>query len=189
MGPLGWAAFEPGGVRVWGEDVTTAIAGVRLLLARAFPPPKFLLVHGVGLELGGRGLLATGPSGAGKSTLCGLFEEATPFSDEVILLETGPRPKIHATPIRSSCERAPVGGSAPLIALLALEKAAEPALRPLRAAEALALLLEQTFEHPEPDLSATFAGAASVVEAVERRVLAFRKDRSCVPLLRELLGA
>jgi hypothetical protein len=187
---LGWAAPRGSGadLRVGMREPGSVGRGMAMLIARAFRPPGFLLVHGAGLRVGAQALLAVGVSGAGKSTLSTLFEEADLLSDETLLVELGAGPPtVHATPIKSSSPRVIEPGSATIRALLALEKSAEIKLEELPEGAALQLVLEQALTDSASELMALFEAATQLAGKVQRRTLHFRKDRDFVPLLLELL--
>ncbi len=183
---VGWAVPIAGGLEVSWREPHAADAGLRLLLARAFPPPGALLLHGAGLARGGRGLVAVGPSGAGKSTLAGLCDGLALLSDETVIVEAGPSPRVHGTPFRSSCPREPVAASAALAAIVALEKGPSPSLRPLPRVACVELLLSQAFRHGT-DAAALLDAAVALAQAVPAYVLTFAKEPSCCGLLERLL--
>lgn len=105
------------------------------------------LVHALGLDLGGRGLLLPGSSGRGKSTLAGLFGLDEMLSDERPALVRGPdgRLEVHGTPWRGTARRIGPGG-APLAAIVLLGPHEGPfGLRAVGRAEAFRRLAFHAF--------------------------------------------
>jgi MoaA/NifB/PqqE/SkfB family radical SAM enzyme len=116
----------------------------QILLARAFADRQACLLHAAGVVIGGKGLLLVGHSGAGKTTAAKMLQaHGEVLCDDRIIVRHHPEGlRIHGT--WSHGDLADVSaGSAPLCAILFLEKADANRLVPVKKGIAAARLLAQ----------------------------------------------
>jgi hypothetical protein len=116
----------------------------QILLARAFADRQACLFHAAGMAIGGKGLLLVGHSGAGKTTAAMLLRKHGEVlcDDRIIVRRRGEGLRIHGT--WSHGDLADVSaGSAPLSAILFLEKADANRLVPVTKSIETARLLAQ----------------------------------------------
>lgn len=173
-----------GGLAFWDGDV---VVGLRLALARHFPPPRWLQCHAAGLRFPGGCVVALGRSGAGKSTLA-THAGGELLSDEMVLVDTDRR---HAwgLPIRSSSPRAPAPLDGPIRAFVTLRHASAPSLRPLRPDELCGALLESLAATPEARLEDQLDAAVRLAEATRAFELSFAPEPSAGGLLEQLCAS
>ncbi|MDC3378822.1 hypothetical protein OAX78_00885 [Planctomycetota bacterium] len=151
------------------------------------------LVHAVGLDLDGVGLLLPGSSGRGKSTLAELLPEAAAISDERVAVAAVADSgfAIHGTPWRGTAKRIRAA-CAPLRAVVFLGPHEQPAsLRPLPRAEAFRRLVFHAFPPwwDRPGLERVIDQALAVVSAVPTYEMRFVPDASVIDLLAQAIEA
>lgn len=149
-----------------------------------------VLVHAAAVAANGRALLLLAPAEGGKTTLSGYLSETQLLSDEAVLLfREGAATRVAGTPVWSRGARAPGNASAPLAAVLLLEKGSENRLSPASAALALESVLRQTYAPPGRPAASVFAFLRRAVEGVPAFRFRFRNDPTCAnavaPLFRE----
>jgi len=105
-----------------------------------------LMVHALGVERDGRGVLFCGHSGQGKSTLAGLFSGRARIlnDDRIIVRLRDGIPWIHGTPWHGDCSAVSAGG-APLSGLYFIEHDRVDRVFGVRPAVASAMLLARSF--------------------------------------------
>ncbi|MEW6333586.1 MAG: radical SAM protein [Thermodesulfobacteriota bacterium] len=121
----------------------------QILLARALADRQACFIHAAGLAIGGKGFLLVGHSGAGKTTAARLLrEQGEILCDDRIIVRRHPEGlRIHGS--WSHGDLSDVSpGSAPLSAILFLEKADENRLIPVTRGIATARLLAQHVVKP-----------------------------------------
>ncbi|MCY1033099.1 hypothetical protein OV207_16640 [Corallococcus sp. BB11-1] len=164
---------------------------LKVMLASALARRGGLLIHGVGLEWGGRAALFVGPSGAGKSTLGGLWRDAggTVLADELVAVwpEEGGGWRAAGTPwnvLSSATESALVA-----VGTLAWDAASR---WEAQGAGAVARVLLLNALLPEPTVAgrgALVASAGRVLSSVETARLVFSRDASAAAVVRTRLEA
>ncbi len=119
------------------------VAVLRILLALALRNARGALFHSASVRVGGEALLFPGVSGAGKTTVATLAAPRGVLSDEItgVSIE-GDRIMVHPTPFWGDMPRTRAAASAPLQAIVLLERGAPPSLAPAAPEEVLAALLE-----------------------------------------------
>jgi hypothetical protein len=120
----------------------------RILFSILLSRERGIIIHSCGVIVDGEGLLFTGVSGAGKSTLAKLWQKranATVICDESVVIRwVNGRCCIYGTPWYSSARIAsPLG--APLKKILFIHHGTENYTAPLKASDAVANLLAQTY--------------------------------------------
>jgi hypothetical protein len=117
-----------------------------LLLVQLLARRGGLLVHGCGVDDGGRGLLFAGESGDGKSTMARLWEGAGRVlnDDRVALRVRGSAVEMYGTPWHGDHPEVGPGGVT-LSRIFVLSRAAQHRTAPLGPAEAASLLLARSF--------------------------------------------
>ncbi len=153
-----------------------------------------LVLHACGFETAGRGIVLAGRSGAGKTTSARLLQprgDLTIFSDDrMIVRRHGAEWRMHGTPWPGDAGIAR-NRSAPLSALVFLTQAADNAIVPLAAGDALRRLLIVAsvpwFDRPHLE------GPLATVEALLARVpcfeFRFRKDPTAADALVKFAAA
>jgi hypothetical protein len=173
---------------LWGivENILRPFVALRLLQTGG------LLVHSAAVALDGRGLLFAGPSGAGKSTIArlALANSHPVLSDDLnALVADGDGFRLLPMPFTGDLEPSDVArDSAPLQALLQLEKGDHESLLPLSIGEAVSLLVRSApyVNQDRYRMPLLLERAAAVASAVPRGVLTFRRDADVWPILRLL---
>jgi hypothetical protein len=174
----------------------------QVLTMYALAPRGGLLVHAVGVVIEGQALVCCGVSGAGKSTFARLAQDAAAgevLSDERMILRqskaqaagrTSPGSEFVAfgTPWPSSADVA-VNGSAPLAALLFLQKSERNRITRLERAEALHRLIPvASVPWFDPDVMPAALGVCeTLVGAVPAFSLEFRKEPAAAAYVKDLV--
>ncbi len=165
----------------------------QLLFAHFLLPRRGLIIHGAAGGRGGEGYLFPAPGGGGKSTWADLLKNTPGWSvlgeDKVILRVIDGQLRIFGTPWNPRREFRK-NASAPLKGIFFLRHSPENSVRPLREAEVLAGLLEQTFL-PFP-AAVEMEKALALLEAAVRQIPAFRfgfrPDPGAVNFFQSALG-
>ena len=185
------AATDPAAVAGDCENVLRVLCACRLLAEGA------VMIHGAGVAAAGVGAVAAGRSGAGKTTFSRLAAAGggDVLSDDLVALRPGRgEVRVEQLPfggdLRPSLDRRP---SAALAALLRLEHSMVEELVPLRAAEAVALLLAcSPVVNADPQrrdrLLDVLHGIVAAVPAEGLRRLRFRPDGDAWRLVSSLLS-
>lgn len=131
---------------------------IHRLLAERFAERGVLLVHGSCLSMDGEAYLFMAPSGTGKSTHARLWREA--FGDRVVMInDDKPMLRVSSDGVIAYgtpwCGKHRLGGncSAPLKAIIRLERGEENRIEPMSSSEAFLLLLQQAYSSSDPALS------------------------------------
>ncbi len=169
------------GLAFWDGEFTV---GLRLALARLFPPPDWLLCHAAALRYPGGTVVAVGESGAGKSTLA-TFAGGELLSDELVLIDVVGR-VAWGTPVRSSCRRPPSPASGPLRAIVTLRHAATASLEPIAPAKLLPAVMASLAATPGTSLADQLDASIRLVERVPGFELSFAPDASVAAVLESL---
>jgi MoaA/NifB/PqqE/SkfB family radical SAM enzyme len=146
----------------------------QILLARAFADRQACFIHAAGMEIGGKGLLFVGHSGAGKTTAAMMLRtQGVVLCDDRIVVRRWPDGlRIHGT--WSHGDLADVSaGSAPLAAILFLEKANANRLVPVTKGIETAQLLVQYIVKPLVTAD-WWEKILALIENVAREVPAYR---------------
>lgn len=114
-----------------------------------------LLFHGSAISIDGQGYLFTAKSGTGKSTHTRLWREM--FGDRVVMVNDD-KPLLHVTEAGALVCGTPWDGKhristnvvVPLKGICILNRAPENHIRQLTVAEALPMLLQQSYRSPDP---------------------------------------
>lgn len=148
-----------------------------------------LLIHAGACASHGVGVVFVAPSGGGKSTLATWLSGRDLLSDEaVVLRRRGEDLVVFATPVRSTCPRLPIAGSARVAAVLFLAKADENRLAPLGAAGAVEAALSAVFAPPDVPAARLLAGVRRLLAGVPAYRFHFRNAKACVRPLGALFG-
>lgn len=153
------------------------------------------LVHSAGVVADGRGYLFVGPSEAGKTTIARLSSDHLVLNDEMSLVEFRPEGlRLVSTPFNGHF-RAKTAGSAPLRAVLLLDKGRGHVLTPVGRGEAAGAIATQVAppvgldELADDRTPQTMLDLGSrIAMATEVRRLRFEPDAGFWPLLHEQLG-
>ncbi len=129
---------------------------IHALAARALLPFGVLLFHGSALCMDGEAVIFTAPSGVGKSTQARLWREA--FRDRTWMINDD-KPLLGITEERVTVYGSPWDGkhrmsrnaSAPLRAILKVERSTENRLTPLPGPDAFQTLTRQSFLPDDPE--------------------------------------
>ncbi len=127
------------------------------LIADGLVSKNVLLMHGSALSLDGQAYLFTAPSGTGKSTHTRLWREA--FGSRVTMINDD-KPMLRVEEDRVVCYGTPWNGkhhlgvnvSAPLSAIVAIERAEENRIAPIGPSEAFPILLRQVYSPRSAEL-------------------------------------
>ena len=144
-------------IRRFSEGYLETLAVYRKIAER-LPSYERILMHGSAIAMDGKGVLFTAKSGTGKSTHARLWKEV--FGDRVISinddkpiisLEEGSEggATIYGTPWDGK-HRLSTNTSAPLKAICILERAEVNSIKPITAAEAYLMLLQQIYRPFDP---------------------------------------
>lgn len=168
------------------DDPAGVEAALRLGLALALQ--EGLLLHAAGLCVGDRAVIAPAPSEAGKSTLCRLSKAPLLSDEAVAVVRDGAGFRAVATPFMSTCGRRALPSlSAPLGAVLLLEKAAAPGIVAAPGSAAVSSLVSQSFAAAgETDLRRRFELSCQIAAAVPSFVFRFGKNEDVDGLLQRL---
>ncbi len=128
---------------------------VHALLAEGLTAYNVLLMHGSALSMDGKAYIFTASSGTGKSTHARLWREL--YGERVVMInDDKPMLRIaddgitvYGTPWRGK-HRLGMNGSAPLCAIVSLERGAENRIEPMQKAEAFPVLMKQAFSSKDP---------------------------------------
>lgn len=128
---------------------------IHRLLAEKLTEYSVLLMHGSALSLDGEGYLFTAPSGTGKSTHARLWREA--FGDRVVMInDDKPMLRIrndgvfvYGTPWDGKHDLS-CNTSAPLRAIISLNRGETNRIEPMRKADAFPILIRQAFASKDP---------------------------------------
>lgn len=137
------------------SDVFLENNAIHALLARRLLRENILLLHGSALCMDGQAYIFTAKSGTGKSTHTRLWRET--FGDRVWMINDD-KPFLKITPAGTTVYGTPWDGkhrlsrnaSAPLRAIVKLERDAVNHLEPLARADAFPVLMRQAFISREP---------------------------------------
>ncbi len=147
----------------------------QLLFAHFLLPRGGLLIHAAAAALGGEAYLFPAPAGSGKSTWAGLLHRDPAWTviadDKVVLRKTGNDYRVFGTPWNADREFQ-INDSAPLKGICFLEHGRVNSIQPLRRAETIRWLLQQTFL-PFPE-AGDIDKALSILESVTAGTAAFR---------------
>jgi hypothetical protein len=149
-----------------------------------------VLVHSAGVVADGRGFLFVGASEAGKSTVADLSQAHAVVNDEMNLIEFTPDgPWLRPSPFNGHYPEKRAA-TAPLTAILLLDKGAEHGVSAVGSARAAAAIAAQVAapvaleEAPTPAASrAMMEQAIRLVSTVPTRQLTFRRDDGFWPVL------
>ena len=126
---------------------------IHALLAERMVGHGVLLMHGSALCMDGQGYIFTAPSGTGKSTHARLWREA--FGDRVWMINDD-KPmlkvdemKVYGTPWNGK-HRLSRNSSAPLKAIVSLERSAENRISAMEKADAFPALMKQAYVSRNP---------------------------------------
>ena len=144
------------------SDTALENAAVHSLLAEKITEYGVLLMHGSALCMDGEDYLFTAKSGTGKSTHARLWREV--FGDRVWMINDD-KPMLKVSERGVTVYGTPWDGkhglsrnaSAPLKAIVRLERAAENRIRPLRSADAYPTLCVQCFSSGKPEVARRIA--------------------------------
>jgi hypothetical protein len=148
----------------------------QILLARALADRQACFIHAAGIVIGGNGLLLVGHSDAGKTTAARMLrKQGEVLCDDRIIVRRGPDGlRIHGT--WSHGDLADVSaGSAPLAAILFLEKANANRLVPVTKGIETARLLVQYMVKPLVTAD-WWEKILALIENVAREVPAYRLE-------------
>lgn len=157
---------------------------LRAFTVAAWQSQRFL-IHASGLCSAGRAVVVVAPSGGGKSTLMDLAQGFCSLSDETLLLSTS---AVVGTPFRSSASKPPEPRTAPVAAVLLLEKAASASYSRVDARTALTAILPEMYRPPEPLASSAeiLHRAKLFAESVPAYRFRFPKSPAANDLLKRL---
>jgi hypothetical protein len=165
------------------ENVLRPLVAMRLLAAGG------LLVHSAAVLLGERALLFAGPSGSGKSTTARMALDANHevLSDDLnAIVRDGERFMVVPLPFTGDLTRDELTTrSAPLRAIVRLEKGSEESFRAMSLADGVSLLVRSS---PYVNRDAASAEllldrATELARAAQLGVLTFRRDGDVWPIL------
>ena len=153
----------------WSDDYLETLAVFRAIGER-LPLLDRAILHGACVELDGRAYLFTAPSGTGKSTHIRLWRRC--FGQRVrvvngdkpivhVACDAGrPRPVVHATPWAGKEGWQTPLASAPLAGVCVVSRGTDNTCRRLEAAEALPVLLAQSYMPSDPVQAAAWLALA-----------------------------
>jgi len=152
---------------------------------------KGVILHALGIEDGGRGLLFCGVSGAGKSTMGNLWKGTgvTLLSDDRIIVRRNDRGYVmHGTPWHGDAHIASPG-SAPLEKIFFLSSAPRNYVKKLSVSEAATRLIVRCFPpfYDHVGMSSALEFLAILAEEVPCYHLGFVPDSEVVDFVRGLL--
>lgn len=177
--------FERGGL-----SALTLLPGDEIFLAQVLSLRKGCYVHSSGVVLDGKGLLFVGHSGAGKSTMVRMIEdEVKVLGDERIIVRRWPEGfHIHGTWAHGDVPDVS-SDSAPLRALLFLEKARENTLTAVKETGEIIKRLLPCVIRPFPD-AGWWQRTLSLVERMVREIpcytLKFERSKAVIHELKRL---
>lgn len=155
-----------------------------------------MVLHGSSLAFDGNGVVFSAPSGTGKSTHAGLWREL--YGDRVVMINDDKpairfndagQPLVYGTPWSGKTEMN-TNLSAPLRAIVFLERGKQNAIRRLSATEAL-LHMGRELQLPYHDdalCEKLWDTAARTVQAVPVFLLSCTPEREAAELVRETIG-
>lgn len=163
---------------------SVASALLRAFTVAAWQSQRFLM-HAAGLCLSERAVVVVAPSGGGKSTLMDLAQGFSSLSDETLLLSTS---TVVGTPFRSSANKPPEPRTAPIAAVLLLEKAPSSSYSRVDARTALTAILPEMYRPPESLASSAeiLHRAKLLAESVPAYRFRFPKSPAANDLLKRL---
>lgn len=190
-GNQGWMDFERKQAHVSAPRESLGISAVERVMGYICMQelPRYhdaLLLHGVGIVIGGEGHLFFGASGRGKSTVGRLADGVGEvLSDELAIVQLGPAgPRLRGTPFWSTGTpteriREVAYRDVPLAALYSLHHSATFELTPLAGAQAVMELLtsEKVATERASSADAWLAMASRVVSEVAIYKLGFRPTK------------
>lgn len=126
---------------------------VHMLLAEALATRGAMMIHGSALCMDGQAVIFTAKSGTGKSTHARLWREAFGgrvwmINDDKPMIRTDEM-RVYGTPWDGK-HRLSTNASAPLKAIVSLERADANHIEPMDRAEAFLLLMRQSYRPKEP---------------------------------------
>ena len=189
-----FAAGEVIGEFALGTNVTPAVYPLQNLEIKVFANwlAGFgdLVLHAVGIDLGGAGYCFAGRSGAGKSTLAAALMAAggaTMLGDDNLALRyLEDRFRIFGTPWHQDPARCSPHG-APLERFFFLDRNGDPGVKPLKPVDGIARLLQTAFiPYYRQDAMPTILERLSLLaEAVPFYTLSYRLGDDVMALIRE----
>lgn len=155
-----------------------------------------MVLHGSSLAFDGNGLIFSAPSGTGKSTHAGLWREQ--YGDRVVTVnddkpairfDEGGQPIVYGTPWSGKTELN-TNTSAPLRAIVFLERKPENAIRRLSPTESLLYMGRELAlpYHDEVLCETLWDTAARLVQSVPIFLLSCNISQEAVSLVREAVG-